>query len=138
LKNEIYLTIPFIAIRNDEDGGDYDPTMGEYLVNPLDQDLLDVEISTGGFFSDAELGVIESNQNAKSFPVVRAGHAVQFGLSTRDEYNEMECHWNVRYRTAARGMVTVGFGMSKRRGDTVYFSDLPVLGGPGEVVRHSS
>ena len=54
-ENKIDVTKPFIAIREDLEGSDYDATMGEYFCNPLDEDLLDVEVSTGGFYSDPEI-----------------------------------------------------------------------------------
>jgi len=138
VSHEIDLTRPFIAIRQDEDDRDYDPTMGEYLCNPLDDDLLDVDVSTGGFYSDDELGVIEGTGSLKPSFFVPAGGAVRFALSTREEYAEMAVHWRVRYRTATRGVERGGFGTFKRRQDTVFFPDVPVLGGPGEVVPRST
>jgi hypothetical protein len=65
---KIDVTRPFIAIRKDLEGSDYDATMGEYLCNPLDEDLLDVEVSTGGFYSDSEIGVITSDEPKEKLP----------------------------------------------------------------------
>ena len=131
------LSRPFLAIREDEEGSDYEPTMGEYLCNPLDEDLLDAEVSLGGFYSIEELGVIESNESKRRLFVVPAGKAVPFALSTWDEYCEMVCHWSIRYRTATSGNVVLGFGSSKRLADCVVFEDVPILGGRARVVPRS-
>lgn len=48
---------PFIAIRREDDGGDFDRTMAEYLVNPLHEELHNVRISTSAASSDAEDGI---------------------------------------------------------------------------------
>jgi|SRR5664279_649541 len=112
--------------------------MGEYLCNPLAEDVVDAEISVGGFFSDDELGVIEASDNkAKPKIDVPAGEARRFTISTQDEYDEMVCSWTVRYRTKSAGVVTAGFGTFKRLEDTVHFDDVPILGGPARVVPRS-
>jgi hypothetical protein len=135
MQRKIDVRVPFIAIRQDLKGDEYKPTMGEYLCNPLSEDLLDVSVSTGGFYSDDELGVVEANESEKkpSF-VVPAGKAVRFTLSTRDEYDELVCHWTVCYRTTTSERVAIDFGTFKRLEDTQYFAEVPVLGGPGKVV----
>ncbi len=108
--------------------------MGEYLCNPLDEDLLEVEISTGGFFSDAELGVIEANGSPKERFSVPSGKAIRFGLSTWDEYCEYVLHWSVRYRTKTKAFRQSHFGTFKHLKDCVPMQDAPCLGGPGQVV----
>jgi len=135
VKRIIDVTVPFVAIRKDLPGDEFEPTMGEYLCNPLKEDMLDVEISTGGFFSDDELGVIESiPQKPKPTYTIPAGECVRVTLSTQDEYDEMVVHWSLRYRTARLGVQTESFGSFKRLEDTQALDDVPVLGGPGMVV----
>ena len=133
-KESIDITKPFIAIRVDVKGGDYEPTMGEYLCNPLDEDLLDAEVSTGGWYGADELGVIESIEKPKDPRfLVPAGKAVRFALSTWDEYCEMSLHWSVRYRTS-EGVVTCAFETFKQLEDCVTLDEVPCLGGRGHVV----
>ena len=133
-ENKIDLTQPFIAIRNDLEGSDYDATMGEYLCNPLDEDLLDVEVSTGGFFGADELGVIEAKSAPEPVFIVPAGTAVRFALSTWDEYCEYVLHWTVRYRTETKPEGVRRFETFKYLRDCVPMKDVPCLGGPGQVV----
>lgn len=137
MKSIIDITVPFIAIRKDEPGNAYDPTMGEYFCNPLDEDIFDVRISSSGFFSDESLGVISSEPNDKGPFDLPAGQSRQFALSTQDEYDEMVVSWVVRYRTASRGIVNDSFGSFKRLSDVEHFSDVPTLGGPALVVPRS-
>lgn len=138
MKRKIDLTLPFVAIRKDVPGGPYTPTMGEYLCNPLEEDLLDVEISTGGWYSADDLGVIDSiPQEAKPAYTIPAGECVRFALSTEDEYNEMAVHWTLRYRTVSAGVRTESFGSFKRLKDARSFEKVPILGSAGRVVPRS-
>ena len=135
---KIDLTLPFIAIRCDVEGDDFTPTMGEYLCNPLTEDLLDAEVSIGGFYSDPDLGVISSEPKSPDRYTVPAGKYVRFALSTWDEYCEMVCHWSLSYRTESLGQRTSKFGTFKRLEDVTSMDDVPILGGgamivPGEV-----
>jgi hypothetical protein len=125
---------PFIAIRSDEECSVYDATMGEYLCNPLTEDLLDVRVSTGGFYSDDELGVISSVPKEEATFTVRAGTAVRFEMSTWDEFTEMSVHWKVRYRTEGSEFKTLSFASDKRVADAEMMSNVPILGGPGRVL----
>jgi hypothetical protein len=133
-ESKINVTKPFIAIREDLQGSDYDATMGEYLCNPLNEELLDVEISTGGFYSDQQIGVITSDESKDNLLTVPAGSAVRFALSTWDEYQEYVLHWSVRYRTATKARGTYRFGTFKSLKDCEWMKDVPCLGGPGCVV----
>ncbi|MDP9025922.1 MAG: hypothetical protein M3N13_11180 [Candidatus Eremiobacteraeota bacterium] len=137
MKRVIDTTVPFIAIREDVSGSSYDPTMGEYLCNPLDEDLSDVRISTSGFFSADSLGVISSEPHDTGPFDLPAGEARRFALSTDDEYDEMVVSWTVRYRTPSRGVVTESFGSYKCLKDTEYHPDVPALGGPALIVPRS-
>jgi hypothetical protein len=128
------MTRPFIAIRSDEEGSAYDPTMGEYLCNPLTEDLFDVRVSTGGFYSTDELGVISSVPKEDPTFTVPAGTAVRFTMSTGDEFSEMSVHWTVRYRTEGSEFKTLSFSSNKRLADAEMMSDVPILGGPGRVL----
>jgi hypothetical protein len=126
---------PFIAIRRDEEGEAYDPTEGEYLCNPLDEDMLDVVVSSGGFYTLPQVGVVEGNSSVHPTFAVRAGSAERFALSTREEYDEMVVHWNVSYRTAKHGEARFSVSSWKGLRDTIYCEDIPTLGGPGRIVR---
>ena len=137
MQRVIDVSIPFIAIRSDEPGDYFTPTMGEYLCNPLAEDLFDVRVSLGGFFSDESLGVIESEPNDKGPFDLPAGKAHRFCLSTQDEYDEMVVSWSVRYRKACGESVTMYFGSFKRLQDTRHFDEVPALGGPALVVPRS-
>jgi hypothetical protein len=136
MQRVIDLGIPFIAIRSDEPGNQFMATMGEYLCNPLAEDLFDVRVSIDGFFSD-ELGVVESEPNSKGPFDLPAGKAHRFCLSTQDEYDEMVVSWSVRYRKASGESVTLYFGSFKRLADTRHFAEVPILGGPALVVPRS-
>jgi len=136
-KKEIDVTVPFIAIREDVKGTEFEPTMGEYLCNPLAVDLLDAEVTTGGFFSD-ESGVIEGGGEPKPSFVVPAGKAVRFTLSTWDEYCEMVCYWKVRYRTTSSTFTSVSFATYKGLADTQALADVPALGGRAIIVPQSN
>jgi hypothetical protein len=131
---QIDLSVPFIAIRPDEEGDDFTPTMGEYLCNPLGEKLLDVIVSTGGFYSADELGVIESQAKPKPAFSVAPGGAERFTLSTQDEYDEMVVHWYVTYRTESGAEYEAKFGSYKYLQDAVYAEMTPCLGGPARVV----
>jgi len=136
VKRKIDLTIPFIAIRKDLPGDPYTATMGEYLCNPLNEALLDVEISSGGFYSAEDLGVVESVvQEPKPIVTIPAGESFRFALSTEDEYDEMVVHWSLRYRTATLGAQTDAFGSFQTAAQ--WLEDVPTLGGPGNVVPRS-
>jgi hypothetical protein len=137
MRYELNTSQPFIAVRSDEEGDDYSPTMGEYLCNPLDEDLIDAKVSTGGYFSAEELGVISSIPTDKDTFMVPAGGAVRFALSTWDEYTEMVLHWRVRYRTATSGFVSMSFGTFKGLADAETMPDVPGFNGQGLVVPRS-
>jgi hypothetical protein len=137
-EEKVILDLPFIAIRTDEEGEDYDPTEGEYLCNPLDEDLIDVVVSTGGFYTLPEVGVVEGNSSVQPTFTVPAGKSERFALSTREEYYEMVVHWNVQYRTATRGEVRFSVSSWKRLRDTVFCENIPTLGGSGRIVRKPS
>ena len=135
---EILITQPFIAIRRDLGGDNFTKNMGEYLCNPLDVDLLDVEFSTGGFFSDDFLGVVEARETGKRATRVRAGTGARFMLATLDEYYETSCHWSVRYRTTADAVVKISFSASKWLLNCKEYDELLVIGGRGNVVPRCS
>lgn len=138
MTTEIDITRPFIAIRGDLGGDNFTKNMGEYLCNPLDVDLLDVEFSTGGFFSDDSLGVVEASETLKQATRVRAGTGTRFMLATLDEYYEFLCHWSVRYRTTADVVVNISFSASKWLLDCKEYDELPVIGGRGNVIPRCS
>jgi hypothetical protein len=133
-EKKIDLLAPFIAIRQDVEGDYFTPTMGEYLCNPLTDDLLDVEVSLGGFYSAEELGVLQSNGSVKPVFRVASGAAERFALSTQDEYDEMVVHWSVRYRTNAGARYEASFGSYKRLRDAGYTELTPCLGGPARII----
>jgi hypothetical protein len=126
MKN-IDLTQPFVAIRNDLDGDDFTATMGEYLCNPLAEDLADIRISLGGFYSADPVGVIESLPNEKRLPLLGAGEANRFALSTWDEYCEMVVHWSVRYTLASGSVRLAEFSSFKGLADAQHFDAVPCL-----------
>ncbi len=134
VKAEVDLSQPFLAIRKDVEGSAFDQTMGEYICNPLSQDLLDVEVSLGGFFSDAELGVLESKDKTFPLSVVPAGQAARFTISTWDEYCEFVCYWTVSYRTITNGNAKMSFGTFKVLADCQLLEETPVLGGRAYIV----
>lgn len=136
---EIVITQPFIAIRRDLGGDNFTKNMGEYLCNPLDVDLLDVEFSTGGFFFlDDFLGVVEARETGKRATRVRAGTGARFMLATLEEYFEISCHWSVRYRTTADVVVKISLSASKWLLDCKEHDKLPVIGGRRNVVPRCS
>lgn len=108
--------------------------MDEFFCNPLDEDLLDVEVSTGGFFSDPELGVIESLPNVIERMRVPARGARVFAVSTWDEYREFVLHWLLRYRTESGGLTAVSFGTFKELDDCESLDVTPMLEGSTFVV----
>jgi len=134
MERTVNTDLPFIAIRQDVEGSDYAPTMGEYLCNPLAEDMSDVDVSIGGFYSAEGVGVIESLPNQKPRFAVPAGAAIRFTLSTWDEYLEMVCHWTVLYRLSNGPVQTQKFGTFKALADAPYFEDVTCLRGPGRVV----
>jgi hypothetical protein len=128
---------PFIAIRRDREGRDFEATQGEYLVNPLNEELRNVLTSTGGFFSTDEC-VIESEKRPPGQWTIRPLGFVRIGLSTRDEYEEFVVHWSVEYELQSGKRVRAGFASSKGLADAEFFEEIPILGGPGLIVPGSS
>lgn len=131
---ELDLTEPFIVVRKDCEGKPYEATMGEYLCNPLAEDVCDVEISTGGFWSDEEFGVVSTAPKEPQRLFVPAGRVLRFALSTRDEFDEMVVHWTIRYHTASRGRVEFECESFKGLRDATFFPEVPLLAGPGFVI----
>ncbi len=90
-------------IRQDETGTEYERTMGEYLCNPLNQDLLDVSISTGGFYTSRMVNLELSKE-----PKVRKGRrllfqpAKSFGSRYRPAMNMMSSFATGRFAIARR------------------------------------
>ena len=134
MTHEIDITRPFIAIRKDAKGNFMQPTLGEYICNPLSEDLFDVRVELGGWYSAEEIGVITSVPKELPAFDVPSGHAVRYTISTEDEFNEMDVHWTVRYRTESEGETSVPFGSYKRLEDAQFMTDVPILGGRGRVI----
>lgn len=123
---------PFIAISQDIAGDRYTPTEGEYLVNPLDEELRQVKVSTGGFYS-ADRGVITAGGGSQHGLIVPARGFLQVGLSTWDEYDEFVVSWKLEFVTRTV-RESAAFGSYKGLVDAIYVDDIPILGGPGWIV----
>lgn len=130
----IDLSRPFIAIRQDESGGECDPTMAEYFCNPLPYDLFDVTISTGGISCEADLITNASAENTKVAPVLTSGSVLRVVVAAPDEYDGMAVHWSVCYRTPSGESVAVDFSTQKRLAGAEAIDNVPILGGLALIV----
>lgn len=133
VRYELNTERPFIAIRNDVAGDRYTPSAGEYLVNSLEEDLHDVKVSSGGFYS-TDLGVITTDGHPQNGLIVPARGFLRVGLSTWDEYDELVVSWRVEFATRAPSPESAAFGSYKGLADASYVDDIPILGGPGWIV----
>ena len=95
------------------------------LVNPTDEDLQNVVVKTGGFYTDDGVGVVESSANDKAFSAVPAHGSVVIERPDDAELNEFVIWWTVSY-TDDTGPLE--FSLFKGR-DLITATDVPVLGG---------
>jgi hypothetical protein len=133
---EVDFAKPFIVIRREREGTIYERTMDEFLVNPLEHELLDVVVSTSGWVGTDD-GVVTSDESKSDSTTVPPKSFIVVGSSTPDEYDEFVVNWNLRYRDPEGNIVTAHFHSWKELSDTKYIEDIPVLGGPGLVVPNS-
>jgi hypothetical protein len=104
------------------------------LVNPTTTDMRDIVVATGGWYSDDELGVINSTAKDKTFPVLAAGSFMEIEKPDDDELGEFVIWWRISYGEPRQ---TLAFGLFKRR-DFVGAPDLsPLLGGPGALIQRN-
>jgi hypothetical protein len=139
MKNEdtVDLSSPFLAIVPEAaDGGYFDKTNAVYLVNPLDSELTNVAIRTGGFFSDDE-GVIEAKP-VDMEPLNVAAHSAEvIEMTSSDEFDELDCWWNIAY-TVDGERKRASFDAGKGLRGTTWVEDVPVLGRGACVVTQAS
>lgn len=124
---------PFLAIVPNSAEGDYfDQTNAVYLVNPLELELTNVAIRTGGFFSD-EYGVYEATPVDRESMSVPAHRAKVIEMTSGDEFDEFVCWCTISYDVGAERK-TIAFNAGKRKSETQWLDNLPVLDAGGRVV----
>ncbi|HEY1682822.1 MAG TPA: hypothetical protein VGF98_14345 [Candidatus Tumulicola sp.] len=102
-----------------------------FLVNPTELDIENIEVETGGHFSDPDMGVVEATGTVKRFARLNAHGAVIIEQADPDELYEFVCTWDVKYEGAAE---LLRFSLTHGR-DGVAIADVPVLGGRGDLIQ---
>ena len=102
-----------------------------FLVNPTQVDIEDIEVDTGGHFSDPDMGVVEASGTAKQFARLNVHSAVVIEQPDSEEIYEFVCTWDVKYSGAPE---LLRFSLAHGR-DGIAIPDVPVLGGPGELIQ---
>lgn len=126
---------PFMAIIPHEvKGGYFSPTHGVYLVNPLDEPLKNVREQIGGFFS-TEDSVVEANTKTKGPFEIEPHSALQFEVTSQDEFDEFVCWWSIAYELGAKPHV-VQFSAGKGLSGTEAIDNCPVLNTQALIVSH--
>ncbi len=124
------VTLPFIAIRNEEIDNDLDDLLGVYLINPLPIDITDVVVTMPGAFSEDHcISLCYEDQR-----VNRISHqsSYKISLSPRYEFNEHFVRWGVRYVAAGRGYTTQ-FSAARRLAAAKKIETIPIVGGAGRI-----
>jgi hypothetical protein len=131
------VTRPFLAICVEHEGSIFEKNHQEYLVNPLDETLYRASVTTGGWFSTEEDGVINSSESSSTEVDVAPLSAVPTTLSTMDEYDEFVVWWTLKYTNGAGDPVTIQFSTFKRLKDVETSDDIPILRRAGFIVPQS-
>jgi hypothetical protein len=128
--------VPFLAVRREVDGGYFRPTNAVYLVNPLSVALCNVKVSTGGHYSDVDLGVTTVEGKEKPSLDLAALSAAKIEMTSDDEFDEVNIWWTVCFEVD--GITTTrDFATSKRLENVQSVDEVPVLGKPGKLIPQS-
>lgn len=95
--------------------------------------MTDVRIETGGHYSDADMGVVESTGKPKHFDSVAPITFVVVEQEDPDELADFIVWWNVTYEVHGQKQ-TLSFALHKLI-DGVAIEDVPIVGGEGELMQ---
>jgi hypothetical protein len=140
VKDETFdFTVPFLVLVRDRDPspgatleGYFESLWSVYLCNPSAEPLRAM-VGVSGFFSDAELGVIESIPKPGKAYVVEARSYVCIENPSDDELDELVCNWTIDIQ-GGHNPGRYSFSAGKRRYDVTWLHDIPVFGKAGGLI----
>jgi hypothetical protein len=110
-------------------------TLQLLLVNPTDSEMTDVGIETGGHYSDADMGVVESKGKSKRYAAVAARTFVVVEEPDPGELSDFVIWWAVTYESSGQKQ-KLQFSLFKDS-DGVAIHNVPIVGGEGELIQRS-
>ena len=103
-----------------------------YLVNPTLSEIY-ATVSTSGFFSVEEIGVLEAPARQSGDWIVRPLSYVCIENPSDDELDEVHCSWSLIIDSAGKREHR-SFSAGKRRAGTIYCPKIPIIGKPGMLI----
>jgi hypothetical protein len=138
-KDPFRTDVVFLALLRDRQpsegatlNGYFENLNSVYLINPTDHEVR-ATTSASGFFSDDELGVLIAPSKQTGEWIVAAQGFVCIENPSDDELDEVVCSWSILIESHGQ-RITRSFSAGKRREDTIFCSEIPILGKPGLLI----
>ncbi len=130
---------PFLALLHDREPsegatlhGYFEKLNSVYLINPTNDEIR-VTVSTSGFFSVDEIGVLVAPPKVSGKWTVPSRTYVCIENPSDDELDEVYCSWSIVIESSS-GRIIRAFSAGKRREDTMFCQDIPYLRKPGLLI----